>query len=121
MKIVVCAKIIKGEINPFDACALETALRLSDDVTVVSMAPPSAINELTRLTRLGAKVISITDSAYAGSDTLATSYILSCAINKIDYDLIICGRQTIDGDTAQVGPSLATRLNICLLYTSRCV
>lgn len=115
MKIVVCAKIIKGEINPFDACALEIALRLSDDVTVVSMAPPSAINELTRLTRLGAKVISITDSAYAGSDTLATSYILSCAINKIDYDLIICGRQTIDGDTAQVGPSLATRLNINLI------
>lgn len=112
MKIIVCAKIIKGEINPFDACALETALRLSDDVTVVSMAPPSAIDELTRLTRLGAKVIALTDNAYAGSDTLATSYILSCEIKKLEYDLIICGRQTIDGDTAQVGPCLGTMLGI---------
>ena len=55
MKIIVCAKIIKGEINPFDACALETALRLSNDVTVVSMGPMSAKDELTRLTRLWRK------------------------------------------------------------------
>ena len=112
MKIIVCAKIIKGEINPFDACALEMALRLSDDVTVVSMAPPSAKSELQRLTRLGAKAVLLTDNVYAGSDTLATSYILSCAIKKMDYDLIFCGRQTIDGDTAQVGPCLATMLGI---------
>lgn len=112
MKIIVCAKIVNGEINPFDACALETALRISDEVTVVSMAPPSAIDELTRLTRLGTKAILITDNAYAGSDTLATSYILSCAISKMEYDVILCGRQTIDGDTAQVGPSLATKLGI---------
>lgn len=112
MKIIVCAKIINGEINPFDAAALETALNLSDDVTVVSMAPPSASNELLRLTRLGAKVVMLSDSVYAGSDTLATSYILSCEIKKMEYDLIICGRQTIDGDTAQVGPSLATQLGI---------
>ena len=115
MKIIVCAKIIKGEINPFDAAALEIALNLSDDVTVVSMAPPSAHDELLRLTRLGAKVIMLSDSLYAGSDTLATSYILSCAIKKTEYDLIICGRQTIDGDTAQVGPSLATQLGINLI------
>lgn len=112
MKIIVCAKIINGEINPFDACALETALRLSSDVTVISMAPLSARPELERLTRLGAKVISLTDNVFAGSDTLATSYILSCAINKLDYDLILCGRQTTDGDTAQVGPCLATMLGI---------
>lgn len=112
MKIIVCAKIIKGEINPFDASALECALRLSSDVTVVSMAPPSAMGELTRLTRLGAKVIAITDNAFAGSDTLATSYVLSSVIKKLPYDLIFCGRQTIDGDTAQVGPCLATMLNI---------
>ena len=112
MKIIVCAKIIKGEINPFDASALECALRLSSDVTVVSMAPPSAMGELTRLTRLGAKVIAVTDNAFAGSDTLATSYVLSSVIKKLPYDLIFCGRQTIDGDTAQVGPCLATMLNI---------
>ena len=112
MKIIVCAKIIKGEINPFDACALETALRLSNDVTVVSMGPMSAKDELTRLTRLGAKVVLLNDNAFAGSDTLATSHIISCAIQKMEYDLIICGRQTIDGDTAQVGPCLATMLGI---------
>lgn len=112
MKIIVCAKIIKGEINPFDASALECALRLSSDVTVVSMAPPSAMGELERLTRLGAKVIAVTDNAFAGSDTLATSYVLSSVIKKLPYDLIFCGRQTIDGDTAQVGPCLATMLNI---------
>jgi len=112
MKIIVCAKIIKGEINPFDASALEVALREGNDVTVVSMAPPTACDELTRLTRLGVKVVMLSDSLYAGSDTLATSYILSCAIRKMEYDLIICGRQTIDGDTAQVGPCLATMLGI---------
>lgn len=112
MKIIVCAKIIKGEINPFDACALEMALRLSDDVTVVSMGPMSAKDELTRLTRLGAKVVLLSDNVFAGSDTLSTSHIISCAIQKMEYDLIICGRQTIDGDTAQVGPCLATMLGI---------
>lgn len=115
MKVLVCAKIIKGEINPFDACALEMALRISDDVTVVSMAPPSAASELTRLTRLGAKVILLSDNAFAGSDTLATSYILASAIEKLPYDMIICGRQTVDGDTAQVGPCLATKLGINLV------
>lgn len=112
MKIIVCAKIIKGEINPFDACALETALRLSNDVTIVSMGPMSAKEELTRLTRLGAKAVLLNDSSFAGSDTLATSHILSCAIKNMEYDMIICGRQTIDGDTAQVGPCLATMLGI---------
>ncbi|MBQ7900988.1 MAG: FAD-binding protein [Clostridia bacterium] len=112
MKVLVCAKIIKGELNPFDEAALECALRLSDDVTVVSMSPKTAENALRPLTRLGAKVVLISDSKYAGSDTLATAYILSEAIKKIGFDLILCGRQSIDGDTAQVGPMLSQMLNI---------
>lgn len=115
MKIIVCVKIIKGEINPFDACALECALKIGGDITVVSMCPPSAKEPLKALTRLGAKVIMLCDNAFAGSDTLATSYILSCAIKKLDYDLILCGRQTIDGDTAQVGPCLSQMLGVNLI------
>lgn len=112
MKIAVCVKIVNGELNPFDASALECALRLGGDVTVVSMCPKSAEEPLKRLTRLNVNVVLLTDSDFAGSDTLATAHILSCAIKKINPDLIICGRQTIDGDTAQVGPSLATMLKI---------
>ena len=115
MKILVCLKVVKGEINPFDESALECALRLSNDVTVISMCTKSAENVLLPLTRLCAKVILISDSAYAGSDTLATSYILSKAINLLEYDLILCGRQTVDGDTAQVGPMLSQKLNLPLI------
>lgn len=112
MKIAVCVKVVKGELNPFDASALECALRLSSDVTVVSMCPPSAKEVLAPLTRLGANVILVSDGVYAGSDTLATSYILKCALEKLDFDLIICGRQTVDGDTAQVGPCLSSLLGL---------
>lgn len=115
MKILVCVKVIKGELNPFDESALECALQLSKDVTVISMGPPSAKDVLLPLTRLGAKVNLISDSLYAGSDTLATSYILSTAVKQLEYDLILCGRQSIDGDTAQVGPMLATMLGIPLI------
>lgn len=115
MKILVCVKVIKGELNPFDESALECALRLSDDVTVVSMGPKSAENVLKPLTRLGAKSVLITDTLFAGSDTLATSYILSTAIKQMEYDLILCGRQSIDGDTAQVGPMLSQMLGIPLI------
>lgn len=115
MKILVCLKVVKGEINPFDESALECALRLSDDVTVLSMCPKSAKNTLLPLTRLGAKVILISDVMYAGSDTLATSYILSKAVNLLEYDLVLCGRQTVDGDTAQVGPMLSQMLGIPLI------
>ncbi|MEE0867130.1 MAG: FAD-binding protein [Clostridia bacterium] len=115
MKILVCVKIIKGELNPFDESALECALQLSDDVTVVSMGPKSCENVLKPLTRLGAKAILITDNVFAGSDTLATSYILSTAIKQMEYDLIICGRQSVDGDTAQVGPMLSQMLKISLI------
>lgn len=112
MKAVVCVKVIDGELNAFDACALECALKFCDDVTVVSMCPPSAQNRLKMLTRLGPKVILLCDNAFAGSDTLATSYILAQAIKRLEFDIIFCGRQTTDGDTAQVGPCLATLLGI---------
>ena len=115
MKIIVCVKVIKGEINPFDESALECALKLSDDVTVVSMGPKSCENVLKPLTRLGAKVVLISDGVFAGSDTLATSYILSTAIKKMEYDLVLCGRQSIDGDTAQVGPMLSQMLGTSLI------
>lgn len=112
MKILVCVKVIKGELNPFDDSALECALQLSDDVTVISMGPKSCAEVLKPLTRLGAKVVLISDSVFAGSDTLATSYILSTAIKQMEYDLILCGRQSVDGDTAQVGPMLSQKLSI---------
>ena len=116
MKILVCVKVVNGELNPFDACALEEALRLGGEVSVLSMCPASAESVLRPLTRLGVKnVYLLSDAVYAGSDTLATSYILSLAAKKIGFDLILCGRQTIDGDTAQVGPCLATKLGIGLV------
>lgn len=115
MKVLVCVKVIKGELNPFDESALECALQLSKDVTILSMGPKSAENVLKPLTRLGAKSVLITDPLFAGSDTLATSYILSTAIKQMEYDLILCGRQSIDGDTAQVGPMLSQMLGLPLI------
>ena len=117
MKIIVCVKVSKGEINHFDKSALECALQMSDDVTVVSMGPVNCESVLKPLTRLGAKVVLLSDSVYAGSDTLATSYVLSTAIKNMQYDLILCGRQSIDGDTAQVGPMLSYMLG-CSLITN---
>ena len=121
MKILVCVKVIKGELNPFDESALECALQLSDDVTVISMGPKSCESVLKPLTRLGVKVILISDNHFAGSDTLATSYILSTAIKQMEYDLILCGRQSIDGDTAQVGPMLSQKLGIHLITNVLCI
>ena len=121
MKILVCLKIAKGEINPFDESALECALRMSDDVTILCMGPKSCESTLGALTRLGAKAVLISDTLYAGSDTLATSYILSTAIKNMDYDLILCGRQSIDGDTAQVGPMLSQMLGINLITNAMSV
>lgn len=117
MKIAVCVKIVDGELNPFDECALEAALCVENgSVSVVSMCPPSAAEKLRSLTRLGVKeVFLLSDRAFAGSDTLATAYILSCQLKKMNPDLIFCGRQTIDGDTAQVGPCLATLMGIGLI------
>ena len=109
MKILVCVKVIKGEINPFDACAYEEALRVENaDVILISMGPASTKDFLLRLTRLGAKkAILLSDRAFAGADTLATAYTLSQAVKKIKPDLIFCGRQTLVGDTAQTGPMLS--------------
>ena len=117
MKIIVCVKIIGGELNPFDECALEEALRIPGaEVTLLSMCPPTAKEKLLTLTRLGAKkAILLCDPVFAGSDTLATAYVLSEQLKKMEYDLILCGRQTTDGDTAQVGPCLATMLGIGLI------
>lgn len=115
MKILVCVKVAKGEINPFDESALEAALQISDDVTVLSMGPQQAQMVLQQLTRLGTKVILLSDNIYAGSDTLATSYVLKTAIEKLEFDYVFCGRQTVDGDTAQVGPMLARMLGIRLI------
>ncbi len=117
MKIAVCVKLVDGALNPFDECALEEALKIpNSEVYVVSMCPAAARDKLHSLTRLGVKkVYLLSDTAYAGSDTLATSYILSEWLKKDKFDLIFCGRQTIDGDTAQVGPCLATVLGINLI------
>jgi electron transfer flavoprotein beta subunit len=105
-------------INPFDENAIEEALRIKEahggKVTVITMGPPQAAEALRKALAMGAdEVILISDRAFAGSDTLATSYALSQAIKKMgQYDLIICGKQAIDGDTAQVGPGVAEWLGI---------
>jgi len=102
--------------NPEDLNALEEALRLKDRhgarVTVVTMGPPAAVQVLRESLYRGAdEVILLTDRAFAGADTLATSYALSLAVRKLGgADLVLCGRQAIDGDTAQVGPQTAEKL-----------
>ncbi len=109
---------VKSIINPFDMYAIEEGLRtkerLGGKVTVVTMGPPQAEEALREAISLGAdEVVHITDRAFAGADTWATSYTLAKAIEKIGkYDLIICGKQAIDGDTAQVGPGIAAQLDI---------
>jgi len=103
--------------NPEDLNALELALQIKEKdggkVTVITMGLPAA-SEILRdsLYRGADDAILITDQRCAASDTLATSYILNCAVKKLDYDIVLCGRQAIDGDTAQVGPQLAEKLGI---------
>jgi len=101
--------------NPEDLNALELALEIKDRfggrVTVITMGLPGATRILRESLFRGADdAILVTDRRCAASDTLATSYILSCAVKKLDYDIVLCGRQAIDGDTAQVGPQLAEKL-----------
>jgi electron transfer flavoprotein beta subunit len=109
---------VKGIINPFDENAIEEALRLKEAmggrVTVISMGPPQAKEALRKALAMGAdQAILISDSSFAGSDTLATSYTLAMSIKKIrEFDLLLLGKQAIDGDTAQVGPGLAEWLRI---------
>lgn len=103
--------------NPEDLNALELALQIKDryggHITVLTMGLPTAAQVLREALYRGAdEAILITDRRCAASDTLATSYILSCAVRKLDYDLVLCGRQAIDGDTAQVGPQTAEKLGL---------
>ncbi len=105
-------------INPFDMYAIEEALRmkarLGGTVTVLTMGPPQAETALREAISMGAdEAILVSDRAFAGSDTWATSYTLAMAIRKIaDYSLIVCGKQASDGDTAQVGPGIAAHLDL---------
>ena len=137
MKIVVCIKQVpdtteiridpvKGTLiregvpsimNPDDKGGLELALRLKEQqdahVTVITMGPPQADLILREAMAMGAdRAILLTDRKFAGADTLATSYALAGAIRTLEYDLIIAGRQAIDGDTAQVGPEMAEHLGL---------
>ena len=105
--------------NPEDLNALEQALRLKDEypaskITVLTMGPQRAADILREALFRGAdEAVLLSDRAFAGADTLATSYALATAIKKIGcYDIVICGRQAIDGDTAQVGPQVAEQLGL---------
>ena len=105
-------------VNPDDLFALEMALGVNDkfggEITVISMGPPMAVEVLKDALSRGAdNAILLSDKEFAGADTLATSHVLEWAIRKNgDFDLIFCGRQAIDGDTAQVGPQVAEKLDI---------
>jgi electron transfer flavoprotein alpha/beta subunit len=138
MKLIVCVKQVPdtGEIkfnpetntiiresmpaivNPFDRNALEAAVRLKETcggtVTVLSMGPEKAREAIRECISLGAdNGVLITDKAFAGADTYSTSYILAGAIRSLGgFDLILCGKQAIDGDTGQVGPEIAEHLGI---------
>jgi len=112
--------------NPEDLNALETALEIRErhgaEVTVISMGMPQAAELLREALYRGAdRAILITDRRAAASDTLATSYILACAVRKTGpYDIVLCGRQAIDGDTAQVGPQTAEKLGMTqITYVKR--
>lgn len=138
MKIVVCIKQVPDAknvridpqthtlvrqgvdsiINPFDLFAVEAALRLKDrhgaHITVMTMGPPQAEEALREVLSRGVDdAVLLSDRAFAGSDTWATATTLAAAIRKLgDISLVVCGKQAIDGDTAQVGPELATLLDI---------
>ena len=138
MKIIVCVKQVpdakdvrldpvtntlaregvQSIMNPYDQHALEEAVRLVEkhggEVTVISMGPPQAEEVLRLAISCGADhAVLITDRAFAGADTWATAYTLEKTVKTLgEFDLILCGKQAIDGDTAQVGPGLAMRLDI---------
>ena len=145
MKIIVCVKQVpdakdvrldpktntlsregvESIMNPYDRHALEEAVRLKEEyggtVTVITMGPPQAETTLRDAVSCGAdEAALVSDRAFAGADTWATTYTLAMAIKKIgDFDLILCGKQAIDGDTAQVGPGLAQRLDIPFVAYAR--
>ena len=112
---------IPNIINPFDMYAIEEALRLKENfggkVTVISLGPPQAINALKEAVAMGAdEAIQLSDRIFAGSDSWATAYTLALAIKKLgEFNIILCGKQAIDGDTGQVGPGIASQLGITQL------
>ena len=137
MKIIVCIKQVPNTteikidpvtntlkrdgvpsiINPDDKAAIEAALQLKEQcgatVTVLTMGPPQAEKALRETLAMGAdEAFLLTDRAFGGSDTLATSTIIAAAVEKLGCDLVLCGRQAIDGDTAQVGPQIAEHMGI---------
>ena len=104
-------------LNPFDEYAVEAAIQLKEkfggEVIIITMGPPQAKDALYKALAMGAdSAIHLTDRAFAGADTWATAFTLSEQIKKMEYDLVICGKQAIDGDTAQVGPEVAELLGI---------
>ncbi len=105
-------------INPFDTYAIEEAVRIKEKlgegkVTVLSMGPPQVESALREAVSVGAEeAILLSDRAFAGADTWATSLTLATALKAMDFDLVICGKQAIDGDTAQVGPGIAAHLDL---------
>jgi electron transfer flavoprotein beta subunit len=109
---------VESILNPFDAYAVEEAVRLREihggTVTAISMGPPQVESALREAVSLGVDdIILLSDRKFAGADTWATSYTLAAAITKLgDFDLILTGQQAIDGDTAQVGPGIAAHLKI---------
>ena len=111
-------KGIPSVINPLDKHAIEEALRIKEkhggNVTVVSMAPPTVIDNLREAIALGAdEAILLSDRSFAGADTLATSYVLAAGIRKLGkFDLVLCGNQSLDGSTGQVGPEVAEFLGV---------
>lgn len=117
---------VESIINPFDMYAIEEGIRIKEKVggavTILSMGPPQAESALKEALSLGCdEAVLVSDRAFGGSDTLATAYALARSIRKIgSFDLIICGKQAIDGDTAQVGPGIAEELNIpCVTYVKK--
>jgi electron transfer flavoprotein beta subunit len=104
-------------LNPFDEIAVEAAIQLKEkyggEVTIVTMGPPQAKDALLKALAMGGdKAVHLTDRAFAGADTWATALTLAEYIRKTEFDLVICGKQAIDGDTAQVGPELAELLGV---------
>ncbi len=121
---------VQSIVNPFDEFAIEEGIRIKEkfggETIVITMGPPQAEEVLKTAMAMGCdKAYLISDRAFAGSDTLATAYTLASAIKKIEetdgpVDVVICGKQAIDGDTGQVGPGIAVRLNIPpLTYVSK--
>ena len=109
---------VQAIINPLDLYALEAALELKErckaQVTAISMGPPQAVTALKEAVAMGVdEAVLVSDRAFAGSDTWATSYILAGAIKQLgEFDLIICGERATDGDTGQVGPEMAAALDL---------